>query len=386
MGEGRARHRPAHLSLGQRAAAAIARTSKAQARRRPGSFPCPECPYGLADMAGNVWEWTRSPYQPYPYDESDDRANLDADALWVMRGGHFGDPARLVRTTARGAAEPGARRRSSASASRSSGRSRPRRGWRVRCRCALFHASAELAPPRADCRRMRNAFLVGSGLTLAIVAAVAVVWPPVLWSLVLIVPLMLRGRRRHAADAAGRAPQLPAHRARPLPARADPARDQPVLRREQQRRPARSAATTARSSTSAPRANSTRCPSAPSATSTPPATSGSTTRWRRSNPITTCARVVVGGARLHAAVFGVDLQRLGDELRLAQQERGARAQRRREAGRLRAQHGRRRPEPVPPRAWRRPGLADRHRLLRLPHARRPLRPRRVRARAPCCRT
>ena len=34
----------------------------------------------------------------------------DADALWVMRGGHYGDPARMLRTTARGAAEPGARR------------------------------------------------------------------------------------------------------------------------------------------------------------------------------------------------------------------------------------------------------------------------------------
>ncbi len=75
-----------------------------------GRFECPECPYGLADMSGNVWEWTRSPYQPYPYDERDDRTHLDADALWVIRGGHFGDPARLVRTSARGAAEPGARR------------------------------------------------------------------------------------------------------------------------------------------------------------------------------------------------------------------------------------------------------------------------------------
>ncbi len=75
-----------------------------------GQFPCPECPFGLADMSGNVWEWTRSPYQPYPYDERDDRSGLGADALWVIRGGHFGDPARLVRTTARGAAEPGARR------------------------------------------------------------------------------------------------------------------------------------------------------------------------------------------------------------------------------------------------------------------------------------
>jgi len=75
-----------------------------------GRFACPDCAYGLADMAGNVWEWTRSPLQPYPYDPSDDRANLDADALWVMRGGGFADTAQLVRTTTRGAAEPGARR------------------------------------------------------------------------------------------------------------------------------------------------------------------------------------------------------------------------------------------------------------------------------------
>ena len=75
-----------------------------------GQFACPECANGLADMAGNVWEWTRSPYQPYPYDEADDRTGLEADALWVMRGGAFNDQARLVRASARGAAEPGARR------------------------------------------------------------------------------------------------------------------------------------------------------------------------------------------------------------------------------------------------------------------------------------
>lgn len=75
-----------------------------------GQFACPECPYGLADMSGNVWEWTSSPYQPYPYDPSNDRENLADDALWVMRGGHFGDGPRLLRTTTRGAADPGARR------------------------------------------------------------------------------------------------------------------------------------------------------------------------------------------------------------------------------------------------------------------------------------
>lgn len=75
-----------------------------------GQTACPECAYGLTDMAGNVWEWTRSPYQPYPYDEADDRSGLEADALWVMRGGAFNDPARMVRSSGRGAAEPGARR------------------------------------------------------------------------------------------------------------------------------------------------------------------------------------------------------------------------------------------------------------------------------------
>jgi formylglycine-generating enzyme required for sulfatase activity len=75
-----------------------------------GSFTCPECPFGLFDMSGNVWEWTRSPYQPYPYDPIDDRKNLEADALWVMRGGSFGDTELNIRTAIRGGADPGARR------------------------------------------------------------------------------------------------------------------------------------------------------------------------------------------------------------------------------------------------------------------------------------
>lgn len=75
-----------------------------------GGSLCAECAYGLADMSGNVWEWTRSPYQPYPYTERDDREGLDADALWVMRGGGFGDTEQNARAAVRGGADPGVRR------------------------------------------------------------------------------------------------------------------------------------------------------------------------------------------------------------------------------------------------------------------------------------
>lgn len=75
-----------------------------------GSFDCPECPFGLGDMSGNVWELTRSPYQPYPYDETDDARNLADDALFVMRGGSFMDPEGTVRAAVRGGADPGVRR------------------------------------------------------------------------------------------------------------------------------------------------------------------------------------------------------------------------------------------------------------------------------------
>ena len=75
-----------------------------------GSYECTECVFALSDMAGNVWEWTRSPYQPYPYDGTDDGGGLEADALWVIRGGSFADPEGFVRAANRGRADPGARR------------------------------------------------------------------------------------------------------------------------------------------------------------------------------------------------------------------------------------------------------------------------------------
>ena len=76
----------------------------------PVGTECPECAFPLSDMSGNVWELTRSPYQPYPFDPSADRVSLESDALWVMRGGHFADLEQNVRAAIRGGADPGARR------------------------------------------------------------------------------------------------------------------------------------------------------------------------------------------------------------------------------------------------------------------------------------
>ena len=75
-----------------------------------GSFNCPECPFGLFDMSGNVWELTSSAYRPYPYGPITDLATLPQDALWVMRGGSYSDSSRNIRAAVRGGADPGARR------------------------------------------------------------------------------------------------------------------------------------------------------------------------------------------------------------------------------------------------------------------------------------
>ena len=74
-----------------------------------GSKSCGECAYGLSDMSGNVWEFTRSPLQDYPYNSKDDFESLSEDALWVMRGGSFADNINNVRAAVRGAVDPGVR-------------------------------------------------------------------------------------------------------------------------------------------------------------------------------------------------------------------------------------------------------------------------------------
>ncbi|MEZ5526381.1 MAG: SUMF1/EgtB/PvdO family nonheme iron enzyme [Gammaproteobacteria bacterium] len=75
-----------------------------------GSVQCSDCVYGLSDMSGNVWEWTRSPYREYPFDTDLTGVDLADDALWTMRGGSFSDENNNARAAVRGAADPGARR------------------------------------------------------------------------------------------------------------------------------------------------------------------------------------------------------------------------------------------------------------------------------------
>ncbi len=74
-----------------------------------GSRECPDCAYGLSDMAGNVWELTRSVLQDYPFSDDIPRDNLDAEQFYVMRGGAFSDQPNNVRSAVRGAVDPGVR-------------------------------------------------------------------------------------------------------------------------------------------------------------------------------------------------------------------------------------------------------------------------------------
>lgn len=51
-------------------------------------------PWGLHNMHGNVWEWTRSIHKPYPYKEDDGRnkvKGISADTERVVRGGSWYD-------------------------------------------------------------------------------------------------------------------------------------------------------------------------------------------------------------------------------------------------------------------------------------------------------
>jgi formylglycine-generating enzyme required for sulfatase activity/energy-coupling factor transporter ATP-binding protein EcfA2 len=54
-----------------------------------GCFPGGGSPYGVLDMAGNVWEWCHSLYKPYPYKQEGGREGLGVEGERVLRGGAF---------------------------------------------------------------------------------------------------------------------------------------------------------------------------------------------------------------------------------------------------------------------------------------------------------
>lgn len=81
-----------------------------------GSFPGGASWYGLLDMTGNVWEWTRSswgraletPDYSYPYRPDDGRENLQVsrEIYRILRGGSFYENRRFSRTTFRMSSPP----------------------------------------------------------------------------------------------------------------------------------------------------------------------------------------------------------------------------------------------------------------------------------------
>jgi len=67
---------------------------------------CRANPWGLHDMAGNVCEWTRSSYRPYPYADADGRNAGKLTEKKVARGGSWNDRPKTATSSVRFAYEP----------------------------------------------------------------------------------------------------------------------------------------------------------------------------------------------------------------------------------------------------------------------------------------
>ena len=72
-----------------------------------GRYPKGRSPYGVQDMAGQVWEWTRSIAKGYPYDPKDGREDLSAPYPRVTRGGSAASDHDGLTATSRHTVDPG---------------------------------------------------------------------------------------------------------------------------------------------------------------------------------------------------------------------------------------------------------------------------------------
>jgi len=68
--------------------------------------PQSDSPFGAADMAGNVWEWTNSVFQGYPYRRDDGREDPNSPMPRVLRGGSFLNTYSSARCASRSSALP----------------------------------------------------------------------------------------------------------------------------------------------------------------------------------------------------------------------------------------------------------------------------------------
>ena len=73
-------------------------------------YPGGASPFGVIDMCGNIWEWTRSAYKPYPYDAQDGR-EADDESKRVLRGGAFYSSQNIARCSYRSWDNPEVRQR-----------------------------------------------------------------------------------------------------------------------------------------------------------------------------------------------------------------------------------------------------------------------------------